>query len=92
MTLVTDPGVDYASASFVDPVATDNAVVAELSCSHEPGFFTVGITTVTCTAKDSSNNINTCFFTVSIDDVEAPGFLSSFLLSICCDSCLLYLV
>lgn len=43
-----------------------------VDCSHEPGWFPVGITTVTCTAVDQCGNEITCEFTVCVRS-EGPG-------------------
>ncbi len=36
------------------------------SCNHDTGFFPIGITTVTCTARDAANNPSTASFTITI--------------------------
>lgn len=61
-------------SSVVDwstPTASDNCDGVVLTASHKPGdLFPIGTTRVTYTAKDRSNNIVICDFTVA---VELPG-------------------
>jgi parallel beta-helix repeat protein len=44
-----------------------------VTCSPASGsFFNKGTTAVTCTATDACNNVETCGFDVTVNDVEAP--------------------
>jgi len=62
-----------AVATWTAPTATDDCTLSSLTSTHSPGaLFSVGITTVTYTAKDAANNISTCSFTVTITDDIAP--------------------
>jgi hypothetical protein len=63
-----------AAVTFSTPTATDlvdGAVV--VSCDAASGAtFTLGTTTVTCTAADSRGNSNTISFDVTVQDTTAP--------------------
>ncbi|XP_072025142.1 hyalin-like [Amphiura filiformis] len=62
-----------SQVSIALPMASDNnnpAPVVICDPSLE-SIFTVGITTVTCTAYDVAENTNSCFFTVTLDQ-DAP--------------------
>ena len=71
--------VAWTSAGRCDQVvnysvtATDNCAVTNLVCIPPSGTtFAVGPSNVTCTATDSSGNIGTCSFTVTINDPQNP--------------------
>lgn len=67
-----DPGECGAIVTF-NATATDNCPGVMISCTPPSGsFFPVGVTTVTCTATDASNNTSTCTFTVTVIDNEDP--------------------
>jgi len=56
-------------ATYPPPVATDNCPGVMTSCTPPSGSsFSLGTTTVTCTATDTSGNTATCSFTVSTFD------------------------
>ena len=58
-----------AVATYPPPVATDNCPGVMTSCTPPSGSsFSLGTTTVTCTATDTSGNTATCSFTVSTFD------------------------
>lgn len=61
-----------AEVSWTAPLASDNCGIASLTSSHEPGFFPVGITTVTYKATDVHGNISTCEFTVTVRNQNPP--------------------
>ena len=64
----TSTVVNYPPAT-----ATDNCSVPTVTCVPPPGStFPVGPTLVTCTARDSFENINRCFFLVTVLDAEPP--------------------
>jgi hypothetical protein len=69
----TGPGgaaVSY-SVSAVDNVDPSPAV----SCTPASGStFSIGTTTVNCTARDAANNTSTTNFTVTVADTTAPSF------------------
>ena len=53
--------------------ASDNVAVASVVCAPASGAtFPVGLTTVTCTATDTSSNTAQCSFIVTVTDNEAP--------------------
>ena len=56
------------SVSYNGPTANDNIdQTLTISCSHpSPGTFTVGQTTVTCTATDDAMNMGTCTLIVTV--------------------------
>lgn len=56
------------------PTASDNCPGVTVACSPASGsFFPKGTTTVSCTAKDSSNNTSApCGFTVTVNDTQPP--------------------
>lgn len=61
--------VTYTGESATDVVDGTRAV----TCSPASGtLFLLGVTTVTCTASDSEDNVGTAIFTVSIVDTTAP--------------------
>jgi hypothetical protein len=60
-------GGTTAVVTYPAPTASDNCPGVTAACSPPSGStFTVGVTTVTCTATDMSSNTATCSFTVSI--------------------------
>ncbi|MCB9235628.1 MAG: HYR domain-containing protein [Bacteroidia bacterium] len=62
-----------AAVNWTAPTASDNCPNVTLTSTHSPGdFFAVGTDTVVYTATDSSGNIKTCTFTVTVNDNEAP--------------------
>ena len=68
-------GLCTGVATWIEPIATDNCKGAlTWTKSHLPGtVFLPGLTTVSYTAKDESDNVsNVCSFTVSVIDNEDP--------------------
>ncbi|CAE7207048.1 unnamed protein product [Symbiodinium sp. CCMP2592] len=73
VTVTTDQGQCGARVNFNVPTATDNCGVAQLVCSPESGTaFSVGTTTVTCTATDVNGNTAETSFVVKVDDYQDP--------------------
>ncbi|XP_038052340.1 uncharacterized protein LOC119725047 [Patiria miniata] len=72
----TDPGLDTSTAvSWQPPVVTDNAGVITVTLTHQPGsVFNLGDTNVSYVAVDSSGNMASCSFVVTVYDNEAPTF------------------
>jgi len=73
-TAVTDqnacPSAGCLVVNFPPPVATDNCPGVTVVCNPPAGScFPVGVTTVTCTATDTSGNTATCSFTITVFDV-----------------------
>ena len=67
------PGQCSALVTYSTPTASDNCSGATVSCSPVSGStFVVGLTTVTCTARDTSNNTSSCSFVVTVIDSELP--------------------
>lgn len=59
--------------NFAAPTATENCGSALIECQPASGTqFPLGVTTVECTATDSSGNTDTCTFTVTVDNT-APS-------------------
>ncbi|SFT63392.1 gliding motility-associated C-terminal domain-containing protein [Lishizhenia tianjinensis] len=65
-----------ANVSWIAPTAGDNCSgVSALTSSHAPGNnFPVGVTTVYYYVSDAAGNQDTCSFTVTVLDNEAPHF------------------
>jgi hypothetical protein len=64
-----------APVSFA-PTASDNCAVASLVCNPPSGVsFPKGVTTVSCTATDSSGNPQVCSFTVTVNDTQPPSIV-----------------
>jgi hypothetical protein len=67
---VVCPSPTCTTVTFPNPVATDNCPGVTVACvPPSGGCFNVGVTTVTCTATDTSGNTATCSFTVTTFDV-----------------------
>jgi uncharacterized repeat protein (TIGR01451 family) len=62
------PGSGQANVTYSTPTATDNCTQdVQVFCSPPSGSsFPVGVTPVTCTATDASNNTTSCTFTVTV--------------------------
>ena len=68
----SDPGQCGAIVNFM-PTVSDNCPGVSVSADFMNGsFFPVGTTTVTATATDTSGNMATCQFDVTVEDNEAP--------------------
>jgi len=73
----TDQGQAYATVSFT-PSASDNSGYVTVNCTPGSGStFSIGVTIVSCTATDPSGNTASISFTVTVNDVEAPGITAS---------------
>ncbi|HEY5914481.1 MAG TPA: HYR domain-containing protein [Verrucomicrobiae bacterium] len=72
----TDPGLCSAVVTWPSPIALDACEgPVPVTCTPPSGSrFPKGVTGVTCRAGDSSRNTNTCVFTVTVVDREAPDF------------------
>jgi 6-phosphogluconolactonase (cycloisomerase 2 family) len=69
-----EPGKCGATVNYQLPSVSDNCLGIDLGCNPQSGsIFPVGTTTVTCTAKDSSQNEGYCTFKVTVNDTEAPS-------------------
>ena len=58
--------------NWTAPTATDNCGGVTLTSNLQPGIFTTGDTMVVYTATDSSGNVSTCAFNISVKDVVPP--------------------
>jgi hypothetical protein len=68
------PGQGSVVVTFPAPTASDNCAGVAVSCVPASGSsFTVGVTTVTCTATDAANNATPCQFTVTVEASAAAG-------------------
>lgn len=73
VTVGNDPGVAGAVVTYAAPVGTDNAPGVFVFCSAQSGsLFPLGTTTVTCFARDTSENTTFKTFDVTVNDTEAP--------------------
>ncbi len=69
----TDPGACGAVIRWSPPSTMDNCGLATVTSNRRPGdFFPPGSTTVTYVVTDTSGNTNSCSFSVTIVDTEAP--------------------
>ncbi len=66
-------GQSSAVVNYPAPTATDNCPAVTVSCSPPSGsVFPRGTSTVDCVARDESINETPCFFTVTVNDSDAP--------------------
>ncbi|XP_033097160.1 mucin-12-like [Anneissia japonica] len=71
--LTSDTDSATAVATWTTPTATDNSGVVALTSDHSSGdVFEVGTTTVTYTATDGSNNVQSYSFAVTVTDNQNP--------------------
>jgi uncharacterized repeat protein (TIGR01451 family)/CSLREA domain-containing protein len=69
----TDPGMGVAVGNYAFATFTDNCPGANAVCLPPSGtVFPLGVSTVTCSAKDVAGNNAACAFTVTVIDAEAP--------------------
>jgi hypothetical protein len=63
-----------AVVTYTQPTATDNCDGARtVTCSPASGStFSKGVTTVSCSASDTSSNTGNCTFTVTVNDTTPP--------------------
>ncbi len=67
-----DVGFCSAVVSY-SATASDNCAGATILCTPPSGStFSIGITTVNCTATDANNNTSSCSFTITVNDTENP--------------------
>src|SRR5207249_2293136 len=77
ITVQTGPGRTTCDqvAHWLPPTASDNCTLASFTSNYHSGdTFPKGMTTVTYTAVDSATppNMNTCSFTVTVEDNTPP--------------------
>jgi len=70
----TDPDQCQAVVTYPAPTVSDNCpgVGAPMCVPASGGVFPKGATTITCTVKDSSNNMSMCSFLVIVNDTQPP--------------------
>jgi hypothetical protein len=71
----TNTGCSAIGVTLGTPVTADNCTVASVT-NDAPSAFPIGNTTVTWTAKDSSNNIATATQIVTVVDATAPTVIT----------------
>ncbi|MEW6127681.1 MAG: HYR domain-containing protein [Acidobacteriota bacterium] len=74
ITMPTDTNLCSAAVTYPPLNPTDNCPgVGSVTCTPASGStFQKGITTVTCSVSDASNNTAVCTFTVTINDTQNP--------------------
>jgi hypothetical protein len=76
MTVSAQSGQSSAVVSYAPPKVSDNRSISSVNCSPASGTaFSVGVTTVTCTASDAAGNLGRCTFTITVTgtgDTQAP--------------------
>ena len=79
MVLNTDPGSCGATVIWNPPTAVDNCdlEIEPTSNFDPPSTFGVGVTTVTYSALDPAGNETTGSFTVTVNDLDTPVFVST---------------
>ncbi len=68
-----DPGIAGAVVNFTDPIGTDNAtgaITTQTAGPYSGSVFPIGNTTVSFQVQDTSGNITTCSFQVTVNDNE----------------------
>lgn len=69
------PGQSSLAINYPAPLVTDNCLGVTTNTTPPSGsVFSLGTTTVNCTAVDSSGNSNTCSFTVTVNPTAAERF------------------
>ena len=67
-------GASGASVSFTTSASDTVDGSVPVTCDHASGdTFSLGMTTVTCSAADAAGNSTSGWFTISIDDTSAPA-------------------
>ncbi|MEI7982669.1 MAG: HYR domain-containing protein, partial [Bacteroidota bacterium] len=69
---VTNTGCTATGVALGTPVTSDNCSVASVF-NNAPAFFPLGITTVTWTVTDGSDNTSTCIQLVTVNDNVPPA-------------------
>jgi hypothetical protein len=65
-----NPGDTTVIGSYPSPTVSDNCTVANVVCNPPSGSaFPIGVTVVTCSVTDTSSNVRSCTFTMSVYDV-----------------------
>ncbi|HEY7547312.1 MAG TPA: HYR domain-containing protein, partial [Blastocatellia bacterium] len=70
----TDPDQCSAVVNYPAPTVSDNCPGATSACNPASGStFPKGVTTINCTATDSSGNSTACSFTITVNDNQPPA-------------------
>jgi hypothetical protein len=70
----TDPGLCSAMVSFTVTATDDCDGTVVPACTPPSGStFAKGVTSVSCTATDSSSHSSSCSFTVTVNDTQKPA-------------------
>ena len=72
ITVNNDPDKSGANVTLNVSAEDNSGVTPVLTCTRVSGFFSIGTTTVECTATDAANNKTVQSFTVTVLDVEPP--------------------
>ncbi|RKX27610.1 MAG: hypothetical protein DRP47_06285 [Candidatus Zixiibacteriota bacterium] len=70
--LNTEPNQCGSHVSFVIDAGDNCAGVTKITSPPSGSFFEIGITEVICVAIDSSGNVDSCSFNVTVNDTEPP--------------------
>ncbi len=63
----TDSGLNTASVTWTPPTPSDNSGMVDLDETHTPPVdFPIGVSVVSYTATDNSNNMRLLWFTVTV--------------------------
>ncbi|XP_038055943.1 mucin-17-like [Patiria miniata] len=73
LTFQTDPQQNTANVSWPPVIPMDNDAVQEYNSNYQPGhLFPIGDTDVEYNVTDTSGNKGSCFFVVTVEDMEPP--------------------
>jgi len=77
ITVVAEPGQDYAEIDYPEIIVTDNwgVTLEQVSGVGKGGLFTPGTTTETWRATDSGGNTSTVSFRVTVTVLNSPPYL-----------------
>jgi large repetitive protein len=89
VTVSTDAGQCSAVVNYTKPTAVDNCDGARtVTCAPDTGTtFQKGITTVTCTSSDTSNNTTSSSFALTVKDTELPTLTCPSNISVIANAC-----
>jgi hypothetical protein len=75
ITVSHDAGTCGSDVYWLPPTASDNCPGVSFTGTHTPGdFFPIGTTNVEYVATDASGLMQTCQFTITVNDTLAPPF------------------
>jgi len=76
ISISTEASSCSAAVTWIEPTASDCSLTSFTSNHASGSSFPIGITTVTYTATDASNNTATCSFIVTVIDKTSPVFVN----------------